>query len=386
MTYTFRVFNSVADIERAAWEEVCSLSGAPIFMDLRFVAAVEVAMKSSCRLWYVLIYEDGVRPVACAGMAAMKVDLTDFGDRRVTWIVKYGPRFLSRFRNMNMLFCSLPGSPGDRSIAVSPSAESPKVLALLDSLMVTFAIDAGLDAVVFKEFAPTDLEWMNPLLKLGYQRVEIPPMHLLDPSFESFSQYRDALRTHYRKQINRSVRKLQDSGIVSTILTDPEEILSMYTPDTHEMYCEMVRRSDLKIEVLPIEYYRQLVYNMNGQIELIALTKDSRIIAFGWCVWDDITYHMMYAGLDYRLNNEFDLYFNMVYLSFDRAFRRRVKRIHVGQTATAFKSRMGCVSEPRYIYTKGIGFFMSGLFHYCSNVLVIKKPSNPPANIFRRKP
>src|SRR5215204_3449740 len=109
MAYTSRVFNSVVDIERAAWEEVCSSSSAPIFMDLRFVAAVEAAMRSSCRFWYVLIYEDRVRPVACAAMATRKVDLTNSGDRRVTWLVKYGPRFLSRFQNMNVLFCSLPG-------------------------------------------------------------------------------------------------------------------------------------------------------------------------------------------------------------------------------------------------------------------------------------
>jgi hypothetical protein len=91
----------------------------------------------------------------------------------------------------------------------------------------------------------------------------------------------------------------------------------------------------------------------------------------------------MYAGLDYDLNNELDLYFNLMYAGFDRALRRRVKRIHVGQTATAFKSRMGCTSEPRYIYVKGIGFFMSRVFRYGSNVLVVKKPSHAPAHVFK---
>jgi hypothetical protein len=61
-----------------------------------------------------------------------------------------------------------------------------------------------------------------------------------------------------------------------------------------------------------------------------------------------------------------------------------VKRIHVGQTATVFKARMGCFSEPRYIYAKGVGFFMSRIFRYGSNFLVIKKPSNPPSDIFKR--
>ena len=69
---------------------------------------------------------------------------------------------------------------------------------------------------------------------------------------------------------------------------------------------------------------------------------------------------------------------------FDRALRAGVAKINVGQTATVFKSRMGCYSEPRYIYLKGVGPVMSKLFYYGANFLVIKKPSNPPADIFKR--
>ena len=382
MTYTARVFETVAEIARADWETVCSSSAAPIFMDLRFAAATESAMTPECRFWFVIVYDQS-EPVACAGLTAMTVDFTDFGDRRVRWLVKYNP-LLWRFRRMKMLFCSLPGSPGDRSIALSAAADSAAVLALLDDTMVELATQARLDAVIFKELAPADVAWMDPLLQRGYQRVEIPAMHLLDPAFGTFADYCAALRTRYRQQVNKSTRKLKGSGIVSTVLTEPEEILRRYTPQTHEMYREMVGKSDLRVEVLPHAYYLELVRRMGRQMELIALTKDERIIAFGWCLYDDTTYHMMYAGLDYRLNDEFDLYFNLMYAGFDRALQKRVKRIHVGQTSTVFKARMGCFSEERYIYTKGIGFFMSNLFHYGSGLLVIKKPSDPPSDLFKR--
>ena len=218
--------------------------------------------------------------------------------------------------------------------------------------MVNIATEESLDAVVFKEFTPADIEPINPLLDLGYLRVEVPPMHLVDPVFASFADYTAALRTRYRQQVTRSTRKLKGSGIVSTVLTDPDEILRLYTNETHAMYREMTLKSDLRVEVLPFEYYRELVRRMSGQVELIALIKDDRIIGFGWCLYDATTYHMMYAGLDYRLNRDFDLYFNLIYAGFDRALRKGVARIHVGQTATAFKARMGCFSEERYIYTK----------------------------------
>jgi predicted N-acyltransferase len=383
MPSTCRVFNSVADIDRAAWEQVCSASGAPVFMDLRFAAAVEASMQPSCRFWYLIVDDDDGRPIGCAGLHAMTIDLTNFADPRLTKIIKWMPG-MSKFQRLNALFCSLPGTPGDRSIALAPSAKSAQVLALVDGVLDKLTAQNGIDAIMYKEFAPAEMEWMNPLLDLGYRKIVIPPMHLLPSSFANFAEYCAALRSSYRKEINRSTRKLKNAGIEAKVLNDADEILRLYTPDVHAMYCEMVAKSEVKLEVFPIEYYQQMTTQLAGQLELIVLVKDSRIIAFGWCLYDKSTYHMMYAGLDYSLNREFDLYFNLIYAAFDRALHKCVERIHAGQTATVFKARMGCESEQRYAFAKGRGALMWPLFYYGAKFVVRNMSPNPPSDIFRR--
>jgi predicted N-acyltransferase len=340
-------------------------------------------MQSSCRFWYLIVNDEDARPVACAGLHAMTIDLTNFADPRLSWFIKLMPG-LSKFRRLKALFCSLPGTPGDRSIALMPGAASAQVLATVDSVMDKLAVEIGVDAIMYKEFSPAELEWMNPLLDLGYRKIVIPPMHLLPPSFANFAKYCAALRRRYRKQVTRSMDKLKTANIEAKVLTETGEIIELYTPDIHAMYCEMVAKSDLRLEVFPIEYYQQLTKELAGQIELITLVKDSRIIAFGWCLYDNTTYHMMYAGLDYSLNREFDLYFNLMYIGFDLALRKDVRRIHVGQTATVFKAKMGCESEQRYIFAKGCGPMMRPLFAYGAGFLVRKMPPNPPADIFKR--
>ena len=384
MPYTCRVFDAIDAVDAAVWDDLCSRSGASIFMDRRFIAGLETSMRQSCRFWYVVVYDGAGRPAACAGLSTMTIDVTDFADPLVGWVIKHTPKVLSRFRKLKVLFCSLPGSPGEKSLAVVTPDASPQILAALDDVMSELAKKTGVDAIIYKEFGEGDLRWMAPLLERGYRSIAIPPMHLLKPSFENFAQYCAALRTRYRQQINRSTRKLKNTGIEQRVLTDAEEILRLYTPEIHAMYCEMVAKSDLKLEVFPIEYYREMTARLEGQTELITLFKDSRIIAFGWCLHEATTYHMMYAGLDYTLNNQYDLYFNLMYAGFDRALRKQVKTINVGQTATVFKSRMGCYSAPLYIFTKGVGPVMSRLFHYGARFLVIKKPSNPPSDIFKR--
>jgi hypothetical protein len=92
---------------------------------------------------------------------------------------------------------------------------------------------------------------------------------------------------------------------------------------------------------------------------------------------------MLYAGLDYRLNDNLDLYFNLVYAGLDRALRKRVSKILVGQSANVFKARLGCHSEPLYVFAKGLGPLMSRVIHYGANFLIAQKPAHPPSDVFK---
>jgi hypothetical protein len=351
-------------------------------MDPRFIAGVESSMKQSCRFWYVIIYREDGRPVACAGLAALTIDLAELADPRLSWVLRHIP-VLSRFQNLKILFCSLPGSPGEKSLAWTSGAESEPILSALNGVMHDLAIGTGMDAIVFKEFGEKDLAWMDRLLESGYRRVSVPPMHIFRHSFPDFASYCAALRTRYRQQINRSVRKLRNLDIEPSVVTDTMKVLELYTPEVHAMYCEMVARSDVKLELLPIEYFRQSKMRLSTEADLITLFKDSGIVAFGWGLHDGATYHMTYAGLDYRLNHEGDLYFNLMYAGLDRAFRRGVETIHVGQTAAAFKARIGCDSAPLYAYAKGLGPMMSRFFRHGAGLLVVQQSASPPANVFK---
>ena len=59
MPYSYRVFDSIDEVDLTAWQRVRSESGTSIFMDPRFIACVESSMKQSCRFWYVIIYDEG---------------------------------------------------------------------------------------------------------------------------------------------------------------------------------------------------------------------------------------------------------------------------------------------------------------------------------------
>jgi len=384
MPYTNRVFNSIGEVDLPAWERVRSESGGSIFMDPRFIAAVENSMKEDCRFWYVIVYEENGRPAACACLTAMTIDLADLADPRLAWIIRRVPKLLSRFRKLQLFICGLPGSPGEKNLAVASLSSSEDILAVLDAVMRDLAHEIGSDAIVYKEFGNQDLEWTRPLLELGYRPIPTPPMHFFKPSFRDFTEYCAALKTRYRQQVNRSIRKLKGPGIRQEILTDCKDISRLYTADVHGLYCQMAARAEAKLEILPIEFFRQLTSRLEGDVDLLVIFKDSKIIAFGWCLHAGSSYHLLFAGLDYRLNEELDLYFNLMYAGLDRALRKQVSTIHVGQSADAFKARIGCYSEPLYVLAKGLTPLMALVVRFAGNLLVVQRPVIPPSDIFRK--
>src|ERR1700704_7715 len=186
MPFTNRVFNSIGEVDLTAWERVRFESGGSMFMDPRFIAAVETSMKENCRFWYVVVYDGDSRPAACACLTAMPIDLAD---PRLAWIIRRAPKLLSRFRNLKLFICGLPGSPGEKNLALTSTGSSAEILSVLDAVIRDLATETRSDAIVYKEFGKEDLEWTRPLLDLGYRRIPTPPMHFFNPSFRNFTEY-----------------------------------------------------------------------------------------------------------------------------------------------------------------------------------------------------
>jgi predicted N-acyltransferase len=382
--YTYRIFDSIDDVDLADWERLRSECGRSIFMDPRFIAAAETSMKATCRCWYVIVYDADLRPVASACLFAMTVDLADVAHRGLARVIRHAPAALSKLAKWNVLVCCLPGLPGEKTLALSPREDSRLILPLLDQAMLAVAERAKANVIACKEFPIEDLQRMAPMLELGYRQIPTPATHYFEAAFRDLAHYSAALRYKYRWNLKVSRRKLECGSIRTSVLTDPEQILKAFTPEVHALYYEMAARADLKLEILPIDFFHQVTLRLPGAVDLVTLSKDSKVIAFAWCLSDGTIYHALYGGLDYRLNRQFDLYFNLVYACLDRALQRRVSKICLGQSANAFKARIGCQPAPLYAFAKGVGPVMSRVVRYGASMLVAEVPARPPHDIFRK--
>jgi predicted N-acyltransferase len=382
MSFTYRLFDSIDDVDLADWQRVRSECGDPIFMDPRFIAAVQDGMRQSCRFWHVVVYDENRIPVACASLTAMALDLAYVVDPGLASIMRRLPAFLSALRNLKVFLCGLPVSAGQNSLALASPCR--QVLSILDGVVSELAIKTRTHAIVYKEFGEGDMDRVDALLNLGYRRLATPPMHVFSARFHDIQHYCAGLRSHYRRQVVHSLAKFRRGQGEISVLTDPRQIRLVYTSEIHNLYEQVVERSSMKFERLSVEFFHQLATRLEGQVELVVFSENTKIIAFAWCLEARSIYYMLYMGLDYERNVELDLYFNLMYGLLDRALQKSVAKIQIGQTAGAFKTRLGCHPEPLYMFIKGLGPLLPLVIRYGSHLLVAEEPAIPPFDVFKR--
>jgi predicted N-acyltransferase len=266
----------------------------------------------------------------------------------VQWLRERFPRFLK----VKVLFCGCPVSTGQSHLRFAPGSDPPAVLRLLDRLMTRVARAEGTRFLVFKEFDEEEVGRSDELTGLGYLRVDSLPMNYFPTRFRDFDHFLASVRSRYRNQIKHSQKKFARSGLRVVHARGAEHLDALFTEDVYRLYLSVLERAEVKLECLPAEFFRELARQFPKESAFTLVKQEERVVAFVCGLFHGDEYLNLFCGLDYGLNEEADLYFNLMFQDVDFALRSGVRLLHVGQTADDFKSRMGCYTRPRYFYIK----------------------------------
>jgi len=381
-TYVVRVVGRVADLPASDWAKVREVAPT-VFMDPRFLETVERAFASQGRFHHAIVVDRHERPVAWASLCTFPVDVLTLAGPGLQALARGARAALPGLGSLRTLFVGLPVSLGQSHLAIAPDAEPAAVLAALDETLQAIAARERVWLVVWKEFDPAGAARLAPLLERGYRRAESPAMHALDARFKDFADYCAALKSHYRYDVRRSERKFRASGLRVAQLHDAAAIRRVYTAEVHRLYEAVVARSPVKLEVLPIEFFHELVRRLPELVSLTTIADGDRIVAFNWGLMNGRVHHYLFCGLDYTRAPDADLYFNLMYHQLDDALRRGPERVEVGQTADTFKARLGCGATPRYFFVKPHGLVAGAALRHGFDLLFPARPRGPVYSVFR---
>jgi hypothetical protein len=309
-------------------------------------------MANDMKFWYVIVRDADANPIACACLTELPVDPLVLAAGPFKKVGSHFRRVFPRLLSFKILMCGLPVSTGDSALRFAPGAEPSLALRTLDGVLNAVARRSGASFLLFKEFEDSDRSRMAGLVDLGYTQAESLPMNSFLSSFSDFEHYLSSLKAHYRQDIRRSRAKLERTGCVINRTRGGAFLEQFYTARLHGLYLAVLSRAANKLEVLPHEFFLALARQFRESISFTYISRGSEVVAFNWAFQDEQSYRLLFCGLDYELNAEADLYFNLMYAELDNALRAGVARIDIGQTADAFKSRLGCLQAPLWLYLK----------------------------------
>jgi predicted N-acyltransferase len=379
--YTRDIYSSIDTADLDAWLTVQGRTGDP-FTDPRFLRTVELSMARYCQLWHLIIRDGSGNPVACASLSTFRVDLTVVASRHAKRLVEGLRKAVPSLLRLKVVFCGIPVSAGQCSLVMSPTADHALVLALIDQTMIDIAIRERALLLCYKELGHGHQRWLEALVARGYLCSQTPPMHYF-PFHRDFPAYLSSLRSHYRYDIRRSMRKAERAGVGILRLKDPDVIQQRYRVELHELYVRVVNHSSHQLESLPVEFFHELVRQFPGQVGLTVATIQNHVVAFNWSLHTASAYYLLFCGIDYQANTEADLYFNLMYAELAQALRVGATDIQVGQTADVFKARIGCEPRPRYICVKSRYRIGTWLIKVCGDFLFPSLPPTPKYDIYR---
>jgi hypothetical protein len=292
-------------------------------------------------------------------------------------------RLWSGYMRFSVLFCGLPVSAGQKHVRLAPEADPRQVVSTLDAVLCQLARRERAWLTVVKEFDDTDQSLFAAMADRGYLRADSLPMNHMEPRFQSLEQYCEALRSHYRYKIKKSLRKFDKAGLRVEALSDPEQIVGVYTDQLHRLYQAVVDKAEHKLEMLPAEFFRELARRLPGHVWLIVIRQGERVVAFNWGLMHGGVFRSLFIGIDYDLNPTADLYFNTMLRGIVFASQLGATDIAVGQTADDFKSRLGCYQRPRFLFLKSRSRLFQMLIRAMATRVFPPPQPQPPRDLFK---
>lgn len=355
-------------------------------MDLDVLDIFQRTLSDQCRCWGLMVKNQQQRVVGCAALCVFPVEFIETNAPFVIRLRNVVRRIWPNFLRMNVVFCGLPVPAGSTHLVVNDGADVIAIMEAVEQNMRLLARKHRGKLLIFKELNSQTDPISTTLSTQGYVSGGIPPMHLFERTFADFPDYLKALKSRYRTQIVRSQKKLEEAGF--EVLQGRGNVFfsEQFTEQVYSLYVEVQQRAAQKLELMTAAFFREMAARLNDQVLLTVIRRKGRVCAFTFSITRGGTHYNMYSGLDYAMNNEGDLYFNLFYHDMDRAFRDGATSMHLGQTSDDFKSRLGTRAEPLWFFAKSPSEFMNRIFQRFAPRIFAKVPMVQTNDVFNKPP
>ena len=170
--------------------------------------------------------------------------------------------------------------------------------------------------------------------------------------WNSFDDYLNVLSRKYRQRAVKIQKSMQTLAIKDLGVEELVEEKGRIT----ELYQNIVQKQSIALGILNAEYFVEMKKNLGENFRVYAYYLGETMIAFSSNIYypNKAKMEIHYIGLDYHYNNQYNLYFNLLFDGIKCAIVNRFKTIEMGRTAREAKANAGAhaVENFNYIWVK----------------------------------
>lgn len=376
--FSYKIFNSVAAIDAASWDSV--LPESHTLLHRSYLKALEESGGDEMGYRY-LVIERNRNPVGVGFFQIVTFKGSNVANpppgadaSRITKILASLKSVLVKMISgvrADLLVSGNTFITGEYGFYFSPEMKSN------DELLK--AVTEGIDTIVaqssqkisgflVKDFYQNKKDWTEGLKANGYLEFSVNPNMLLDirPSWNTFDDYLGDMASKYRTRMKKAQKRA--AGV--TIREMDADEMQQRLPEMSALYDEVVDEADFKLLKLDISHIVKMKHELGGRFGVIGFFKDDALVTFISYFLHKETLVAGYMGLKHAVNQEYDLYLNVLLKLAETGIAKNMKQVVYGRTAMEIKSSVGAVPQPMRLYLKhrspAINFMMRRVVPFLS--------------------
>lgn len=359
--FSFTLYDHADAVPADQWKAVTG--GSTVFLEPAYLRLVETCEHTRLMSRYIIVYRQQ-QPCGILYCQVVDFKVETFGEILSTQIEEKRSKRLKILENyigankdevlLRLFTCGnnlLSGEFGFLFLkSISNEVAHSLLLNIVEVISKEDKLKGGLSAILLKDFH-------EPLQPAALFEDEKYSKFLVEPNLivevpagvNNLADYTSLFSKKYRNRAKAIFKSAQEIETRNLSAAD----ISKYESELYALYEQIFEKAKFRLMKLPRHYFAEVKKIYGNQFNVKGFFLQGRIVAFASCfVMPDDSIEAHYIGLDYELNQQYNLYQNILYAMIDEAIMNKRRMINLGRTAAEIKTTVGAKPEDLICYIK----------------------------------
>ncbi len=348
MSYVFKTFPSVKAIPDSCWADLNFRQN--IYFKPEFLLAFEAA-NGDITFNYILVFKNG-KAVAFAYTQIITISIkTITKNTRMLKRIRQVINTLFRQHPLRVLFCGNIFLSGEYGIFLQDGENKTDAFKVIAKALKQLSKNTKeLHALFVKDFEENSLKITNQLYDFDYASMTVEPNMIINlkPEWQSFKDYKSALKSKYRVKANKADSK---SKTLKTLFFSEADI-KKHLKSLQDLYQNTIDNADFNAQILNLETYVHLKSAFPEKFFVKGYFLGEQLVGFLSAMHNQSNLDAHFIGIDYTLNKTYAIYPRILNDYVKLGLEVGATQINLGRTASEIKSTLGAVPQGLTCYCR----------------------------------